>query len=68
MKLGIGLINEISAMGGKDVWLMLRPNAIGVSYQRDGEAVRHSVALPFGQATESTFATLLDMADEDFNG
>lgn len=68
MNLGVGLINEIYAMGGKDVWLMLRPNALGVSYQRDGQEVRHVVALPFGQATDGTLAALLDMADEEFNG
>jgi hypothetical protein len=55
-------------MGGKDVWLMLRPNALGVTYQRGGQQVRHVVALPFGQATDGTLAALLEMADEDFNG
>lgn len=55
-------------MGGKDVWLIMRPNALGVTYQRDGEDIRHVVALPFGQATEGTLAALLEMADEDFNG
>lgn len=68
MNLGAGLINEISGMGGKDVWLMLRPNALGVTYQRGGQQVRHVVALPFGQATEGTLAALLEMADEEFNG
>lgn len=55
-------------MGGKDVWLMLRPNALGVSYERDGELVRHIVALPFGSASDETLATLLEMADDDFKG
>lgn len=68
MNLGAGLINEITGMGGKDVWLMLRPNALGVSYQRGGKQVRHVVALPFGQATDGTLAALLEMADEEFNG
>ena len=47
---------------------MLRPNALGVTYQRDGQEVRHVVALPFGQATDGTLAALLEMADEEFNG
>lgn len=68
MNLGAGLVNEIAGMGGKDVWLMLRPNALGVSYERDGELVRHIVALPFGSASDETLATLLEMADDDFKG
>jgi hypothetical protein len=68
VNLGAGLINEILGMGGKDVWLIMRPNALGVTYQRDGEDIRHVVALPFGRATEGTLAALLEMADEEFNG
>jgi hypothetical protein len=55
-------------MGGKDVWLIMRPDALGVTYQRDGQEVRHVVALPFGQVTDVTLVALLEMADEDFNG
>jgi hypothetical protein len=66
MNLGVGLIAEIGAMGGKDVWLMLRPNAVGVSYLKDGERRHHAVALPFGELTDTALATLLEMADEDF--
>ena len=66
MNLGKGLINEIQAMGGSDVWLMLRQNAIGVCYNRGGKLVRHSVALPFGNPSDEVLAVLLDMADEDF--
>ena len=68
MNLGAGLINEIAGMGGKDVWLIMRPNALGVTYQRDGQEVRHVVALPFGQVTDVTLVALLEMVDEDFNG
>lgn len=68
MNLGAGLVNEIASMGGKDVWLLLRPNALGVTYERNGEVVRHVVALPFGQASDETLATLLEMADDDFKG
>lgn len=66
MNLGVGLINEIGAMGGKDIWLLLRPNAVGVSYLKDGERRQHAVALPFGELTDTALATLLEMADEDF--
>lgn len=68
MNLGHGLINEITSMGGKDVWLMLRPDALGVSYNREGKMTRHSVMLPFGEPSDSALAVLLEMADEDFNG
>lgn len=67
MNLGNGLINEIQSMGGSDVWLMLRKNAIGVCYNRGGKLVRHSVALPFGEPSNEVLAILLEMADEDFS-
>lgn len=65
MSLANGLINEIERMGGSDVWMLMRPDAMGVSYSRRGRHVRHSVALPFGKPSDATFAVLLDLADND---
>ena len=52
-------------MGGSDVWMLLRPNAMGVSYARRGSHVRHSIALPFGQPSDEALTVLLELADED---
>jgi hypothetical protein len=65
MTLAHGLIAEIERMGGSDVWVLARPDAMGVSYSRRGRHVRHSVALPFGQPSDSAFAVLLELADDD---
>jgi hypothetical protein len=48
-------------MGGSDVWVLMRPNALGVSYARRGKMVRHQVALPFGSPNDSAFAVQLDL-------
>lgn len=66
MTLANGLINEIERMGGHDVWLLVRPDAVGISYRRAEKVVRHAVALPFGHPNEGTMAVLLDLADQDF--
>lgn len=66
MNLSLGLIREIENMGGSDVWLIMRPDAIGVSYFRRGRHVRHGVALPFGTPSDETLAVLLELADDDF--
>lgn len=65
MSLAHGLINEIERMGGSDVWMIMRPDAVGVSYSRRGRHVRHSVAVPFGQPSDSALAVLLELADDD---
>ncbi|UXO93925.1 hypothetical protein Pan3_03 [Pseudanabaena phage Pan3] len=65
MSLATGLINEIERMGGRDVWVLMRPDALGVSYARRGTYVRHSVALPFGNPSDSALAVLLELADDD---
>jgi hypothetical protein len=65
--LGVGLVNEIERMGGSDVWLLMRPDALGVTYKRQGRHVRHSIALPFGKPSDTAFAVLLDMADQDLS-
>lgn len=52
-------------MGGSDVWMLMRPDAMGVSYARRGQQIRHSIALPFGQPSDSAFAVLLGLADDD---
>jgi hypothetical protein len=67
VSLGLGLIHEIERMGGSDVWVLMRPDALGVSYRKQDKMVRHQVALPHGP-TDSAFAVLLDLADEDFDG
>ena len=65
MSLAQGLINEIERMGGSDVWMLMRPNAIGVSYARRGTYIKHSVMLPFGEPSDSALACLLELADDD---
>lgn len=67
MSLANGLINEIERMGGRDVWVLMRPDALGVAYARRGTHVRHSVALPFGKPSDSALAVLLELADEDLS-
>lgn len=67
MNLATGLIAEIERMGGRDVWVLMRPDALGVSYARRGKHVRHSIALPFGKPSDSALAVLLEMADEDLD-
>lgn len=68
MTLASGLINEIERMGGSDVWLLVRPDAMGVSYRRADKMVRHAIALPFGSPSDESLAVLLDMADGEFSG
>ena len=68
MNLGLGLLNEINRMGGSDAWIMLRPDGVGVCYRHGNKLVRHALPLPFGDApTESSFAALLEMADEQLS-
>jgi hypothetical protein len=67
VNLAQGLINEIERMGGSDVWMLMRPDAMGVSYARRGQQIRHSIALPFGQPSDSAFAVLLGLADDDLS-